>query len=616
MYGYAGKMLFVNLTDGTLEDRPLDEKTARDYWGGPALGAKILYENMPAHADPFGPESMVGFVTGPANNTGAMFGGRYTVVSKSPVTGGWNDANSGGTFGPALKKAGYDAVFVNGISEKPVYVYIEDGKARICDASDLWGMTSSELEEALLARYGSKVRAAYIGPGGEELSLISCVMNDGHRAAGRGGLGAVIGSKKLKAIVAKGDAKTELADREAMQALTKEIGAVMKSEAMAGFVGAFGEFGTGAGYVNSVLTGDAGVKNWSGAGVTDYPEEVAFPVSSIGMGAFKKKKYNCSNCPLGCGAILDVPSDKWDLSGSPRPEYETQGAFGSLLLNGDPAVVTRCGNLCNEYGLDTISTGSTIAWAMECYNEGVLTKEELDGIDLTWGNGDAIAELCGKICRSEGVGSILAKGSREACRCLGKGEEFLVTASGIEEPQHDSRLAHGLARTYKYDPTPGRHVKGGIGMFPLPPDFDYSKAGEMDKAGVIGTEQCNSGGFCLFGMAVHGALNGFRRAIAAATGFTYTDEEYAALGVRMYLMRHVFNVREGLERKDYTLSKRYTQSPPPADGPNKDANVDVEMLADRFFDAMHFDRETLVPAKEYLESIGGLENVIADLYGA
>lgn len=615
MFGYAGKMLFVNLTSGTLEDRPLDEKTARDFWGGPALGAKILYDNMPAHADVFGPESMVGFVTGPVNNTGAMFGGRYTVVSKSPVTGGWNDANSGGTFGPALKKAGYDAVFVNGIADKPVYIYIEDGKAQLYDAADLWGMTSTEIEKALHERYGDKVRSAYIGPAGERLSLISCVMNDGHRAAGRGGTGAVIGSKKLKAIVVKGNAKTELADKDAMLAISKEVTGLMKSEAMQGFVGAFGQFGTGAGYVNSVLTGDAGVKNWSGSGVTDYPEAVAFPVSSIGMASFIRKKYNCANCPLGCGAILDVPSDKWDLAGSPRPEYETQGAFGSLLLNGDPASVTRCGNLCNEYGLDTISAGSTIAWAMECYNEGVLSKDELDGIDLAWGNADAITALCEKIGTSEGVGAALAMGSREACRRFGKGEEFLVTASGIEEPQHDSRLAQGLARTYKYDPTPGRHVKGGLGMRPLPPDHDYAAGGAADRQGVIETELCNSGGFCLFGMGVAGPIDAYRRSVAAATGFTYTDEEYTNLGLRMYLIRHAFNLREGMARKDFTLSKRYTQSPPPVDGPNKDANVDVERLADAFFDAMHMDRETLAPSRELLDYLGGLEAVAADLYG-
>lgn len=613
MFGYAGKMLFIDLTAGTMEDRALDEELARNFLGGPALGARILYENMPAHADVFGPESMVGFVGGPMNNTGGLFGGRYTVVSKSPVTGGWNDANSGGYFAPALKRAGYDAVFVKGISEKPVYIFIDDGKARLCDASDIWGMTTSETEAALKERHGGDVHIALIGPGGERKALTACIMNDGHRAAGRGGSGAVIGSKNLKALVVKGNKVTEVADHAAMIQTNKDILDYMKNGPVAPTVGGLGEYGTGVGFVSSVLSGDAGVKNWSGAGVTDFPEQIAFPVGSIGMAAFKKKKYNCANCPLGCGAIMDIPSDKWDLKDAPRPEYETQGAFGSLMLNNDVASIARCNNLCNEYGVDTISTGSTIAWAMECYNEGVLSAEELDGIELTWGNSEAITAMCEKICRGEGAGAVLGLGSREACRHFGKGEEYLVTASGIEEPQHDSRLAHGLARTYQYDPTPGRHVKGGLGMNPLPEDFDYQNSGEADKMGTVGTEICNSGGFCLFGMMVSPA-DAYQRLIEAVTGFTYTPQEYVNLGVRMYYMRHLFNLREGLTRESFTLSKRFTKPQPPFSGPLKDAVVPADLLADNFFAAMHLDRETLIPEKEYFEEIGGLELAEKDLW--
>ncbi|MBQ6001109.1 MAG: aldehyde ferredoxin oxidoreductase family protein [Clostridia bacterium] len=613
MFGYAGKMLFVNLTNKTLEDRILDEETARNFIGGPGLGAKILYENMPAHADVFGPESMVGFVTSPFNNANVFFGGRYTVVSKSPVTGGWNDANSGGYFGPALKKAGYDAVFINGISETPVYLYIEDGKAQLYDASALWGMTSKALEAKFREIHGEKVQAAFIGPGGERMSPIAAVMNNEHRAAGRGGSGAVIGSKKLKAIVVKGEARTEVADREGLLQLNRELAANMKDGPGAGFSRAFGAYGTGAGFTNSTLSGDAGVKNWSGSGVADYPEAMSTPVGSVGIDKFKKKKYNCSNCPLGCGAIMDIPNDKMDLSDTPRPEYETQGAFGSLLLNSDPISVSQCNELCNEYGLDTISTGSTIAWAMECYNEGVLSREELDGIDLTWGNSDAIVALCEKICKGEGIGATLCQGSREACRRLGKGEEFLVVASGIEEPQHDSRLAYGLSRTYKYDPTPGRHVKGGIGMRPSGPDFDYATSGEADKAGVILSEIRNSAGYCLLGggASPQGIIP---RYLIAVTGFQYTPEEIDDLGVRIFYMRHAFNLREGMSRKSFTLSKRFTEAAPPFTGPLKDSKVDVERLADNFFEIMHMDKETLVPSKEALEAVGGLDLVIADLY--
>ncbi len=612
MYGYAGKLLFVDLSKKTCEVKALDEDIAKNYIGGPSLGAKILYDNMPANTDVFSEDSMVGFVSGPLNNTPALFGGRYTVVSKSPVTGGWNDSNSGGFFGPSLKKAGFDAVFVKGISEEPVYIYIEDGKACICDASQIWGKTTKETENWLKEKHGDKINAALIGPAGENMSLIASVMNDTHRAAGRGGSAAVIGSKKLKALVVKGDMKTEVFDRDAVMELNKLMMEVMKGPG-AGFAGGFGTYGSGVGFTGSTLSGDAGVKNWSGSGVADYPEDIANPVGSIGLDQYKVKKYNCSNCPLGCGAHLSIPDDRWDLSDSPRPEYETQGAFGSLLLNPDPKALCRCNNICNEYGLDTISTGSTIAWAMECFNEGVLTKEELDGIELKWGDPEAIVALCEKIAKNEGVGAVLAKGSREACRILGKGEQYLVVASGIEEPQHDSRLAWGLARTYQYDPTPGRHVKGGLGMAPCINGFDYDSTGPKDRAGVVDTEIMNASGYCLFGNAI--TPPGHKvKLFSAVTGFEYSESEAEALGLRSFNMRHAFNLREGFKREDFTLSERYTKSPLPATGPLANITVDAERIADNFFDAMEWDKESLRPSKKMLEEIGGMEKVVEDLY--
>ncbi|MBR2578235.1 MAG: aldehyde ferredoxin oxidoreductase family protein [Erysipelotrichaceae bacterium] len=611
MFGYSGKMLFVDLTTGAMEDRVLEEDMAKDFLGGPGLGARILYECMPANTDPFSEDSMVGFVCGPMNNTGGLFGGRYTVVSKSPVTGGWNDANSGGYFAPALKRAGYDAVFIRGIAEKPVYIYIENGKPEICDASEMWGMTTKETEAFVAERYGKDAHVALIGPGGERQALMACIMNDEHRAAGRGGSGAVIGSKKLKALIVKGNIPTEVADRARMIELNRAIADFMKNGDGKAQVDFMGVYGTGGGYVNSVLTSDAGIKNWTGSHV-DYPEEVAFPVGSVGIDKYKKKKYNCVNCPLGCGAIMDIPSDKYDLKDAPRPEYETQGAFGSLMLNSDVASVAQCNNLCNEYGVDTISTGSTIAWAMEAYNEGALTKEDLDGIELNWGDPDAIVAICEKICKGEGCGAILQHGSREASRIYGKGEKYLVTASGIEEPQHDSRLNVGLARTYRFDPTPGRHVKGGM-YGPLPPDPDFTELAQADVAAVANTEITNSGGFCLFGGGCC-PPDSYQHLIEAATGFSWTPEEFKTLGLRMFVMRHAFNLREGMDRDDFTLSKRYVEADPPFDGPIKGVKIPAEEMADKFFEAMHFDKQTLIPEKEFLEELGGLDIVIDDLY--
>lgn len=615
MSGYMGKMLFVNLSTGAIEDRPLPKDVAKNFLGGPGLGAKILYDEMPGGADPFGPESMIGFVTGPLNGTKALFGGRYTVVSKSPVTGGWNDANSGGYFAPMLKKAGYDAVFVNGVSDKPVYIFIDNGKAEIRDASDLWGLTTLATEKLLGEKHEGKINAALISPAGENLSLIAAVMNDGHRAAGRGGSGAVMGSKKLKAVVVRGNQKVTSADDAAMTATNKEISAQMKGP-MAEVVAAFGTYGTGVGYTASVLSGDASVKNWAGSGVTDYPEEVAFPVGSIGLDKYKTSKYNCSNCPLGCGAFLNVPSERWDLSHTGRPEYETQGSFGSQMLNGDAVSVCVANELCNEYGFDTISAGATVAWAMECYENGIFSKEELDGIELKWGDGDAIVAMTEKMCKMEGIGKILALGSRKAAEVLGKGHEYLVETSGIETPQHDARLAYGLARTYQYDPTPGRHVKGGIGFgVQVPPEgVDYSSTGPQDLEGTIGVELCNSAGLCLFGLLFCMPPDAMLKLINAGTGFNYTPEELGALGMRMFTMRHAFNLREGIRRKDYNISKRIVESNPPFDGPLAGRKIDHERLADNFFEIMGWNKEDAVPTKESLEKLGGLEKVIEDLY--
>lgn len=613
MYGYVGKMLFIDLGTRTTEERPLSEELAKNFLGGPSLGAKVLYDEMPANTDVFAPESMLGFVTAPLNGTKALFGGRYTVVSKSPVYNGWNDANSGGFFGPMLRKAGYDAVFVKGISEKPVYIYIEDGKVEFHDASHLWGLCTIPVEKALRQTHGEKINAALIGPAGENLSNFAAVMNDEHRAAGRGGSGAVMGSKKLKALVVKGGNKIQQFSDEEVFAANKKLVATMKGP-MAGMAGALGTYGSGVLYQQSILIGDASIKNWTGS-YKDYPDEIAVNVGSIGMDKFKTKKYNCASCPMGCGAHLNVPSERWDLSKTSRPEYETMGGFGSQMLNGDHEAVCRCNDLCNEYGFDTISMAGTVAWAMECYNEGLLSRDDLDGIDLKWGNGDAIVAITQKICDHEGVGKILTMGSRWAAKHFGKGEECLVAASGIEEPQHDSRLGYGLARTYQYDPTPGRHVKGGLGpAVHITPGMDFRGTGYKDMLGTAFMEICNSSGYCLFGMMVTSPFPIIEQ-LSGVTGFRWSPPEVTALGLRMFTIRHAFNLREGFRRKDFTIQKRYYQADPPFDGPLAGVRIDHELLADNFFNAIGWDMD-MVPYKESLEILGGLEDVIADLYPA
>ena len=312
------------------------------------------------------------------------------MVHKSPVTGGWSDANSGGYFGPELKKAGFDAVFVSGAADKPVYIYIEDGKAEIRDAANLWGKMSVATLEALVEETGEKdLRAAVIGPAGEKQSLMACIINDRHRAAGRGGAGAVMGSKNLKAIAVKGTGEVPVADPEKLKEVNRMATDGMKNGSNAETVKGYSNYGTGMGTSGYALSGDSPVKNWGGVGILDFGEESARKIDSIALDKYKTRKYACASCALGCGAYFQVDEGEWPVGETFRPEYETAAAFGTLCLNDNAESIMKCNHICNEYGLDTISAGATVAWAIECYENGLFTKEETGGIELTWGNARA-----------------------------------------------------------------------------------------------------------------------------------------------------------------------------------------------------------------------------------
>lgn len=611
--GYMGKLLFINLTTGEKKTEPLDETVAKQFLGGPGLGAKILYDKMPAHADVFGEESMIGFVSGPLNNTKALFGARYTVVSKSPVTGGWNDANSGGHFGPKLRKSGYDGIFVNGISEKPVYLLVDDGDVEIRDAAELWGMTTTQAEDALRAKHGSSVGIALIGPAGENLSHMAAVMNDSHRAAARGGSGAVMGSKKLKAVVVKGTGTTPVADEDRLADINWSIRfQELKLMLCDKFNRNFFFYGTGGTYTESIENCDAGFKNWTATNLM-YTVKDAQQLSSQSLKKYKTKKFFCSQCDVGCSVHLEVPTEKWGLLKTTRPEYETMGAFGSLMLNKDVKSVCMANELCNQYGFDTISAGSTIAWAMECYDKGILTKEELGGIELTWGNGEAMVEVLKLMGQNQGIGAALAKGSQKAAEILGKGFECLVVANGIEQPQHDARYYYGLARTYLSDPTPGRHVKGTTGAVTTDGAFDPSMegTGDADAEAVVQTELMNASGACAFGYDNAGLGDIILKNVNAVTGFKYKMSDFTKLGLRIFAMRQAFNLREGIRRSDFKMSKRMWG--PSFDAALAEGTMNIERMVDNLYDAIGWGRDG-VPTRAKLIELGGLEDVMRDLY--
>ena len=622
--GYVGKYVMIDLSARSYEMRDFDDDVLKNFVGGPSLGARILYDEMPAGTPWDAPESVIGFISAPTNGNGPFLGARYTVVSKSPATGMWNDANSGGHFGSILRKSGCDAVFVRGIAEKPTYIFIDNGNITFHDAAHLWGKTIEDTENTIKEELGdTKIGIALIGPAGERKSNMAAIMNDTHRAAGRGGSGAVMGSKNLKAIVCRGNAKLEVYNKEEVVALNKEITDWCKNGPVAEtMVPMFSNFGTGVLYDGSVHSGDASVKNWGGTPSMLTEEEISACSSPEMDKRYKVKKYACNTCSFGCGAIYAIKDGKYPIKETGRPEYETDGMFASGLGAGDPEVVNWCNYLCNEYGYDTISFGATIAWAMECYVNGLFTIEDTGGIDLKWGNTEAIVQMAEAMCKgSTEMARILNLGALAAAKHYNRGLEYVMHAGGIETPQHDPRLAPGLARTYKYDPTPGRHVKGGQGFTSaahLPPEvkynFDSPENADRDVAGVIDAEITNMTGFCQFSdIAMPPGIK--PKFLTALTGIDLDGDKARKLGLRSYTMRHAFNLREGIKREDTSIADRLVGKPPMTDGPHTGITIETEKLADHFFRAMGWDLKTMVPSKAALEDLGGMDIVIADLYG-
>ena len=452
--GYMGKMLFVDLSEGKLRDEPLDEKLCRQFIGGYGIGARILFSQQKAGVDPLGPDNTLGILSGPFSGTPAVSGTRYTVVAKSPLTGGWGDANSGGYFGAFMKFAGYDALFFTGISAEPVYLLIDNGKAELRDAAYIWGKDTYQTEEILKSELGRDVEVACIGPSGENLCLISAIINKA-RTAARSGMGAVMGSKKLKAVAVKGKMTVPVADEKETKELRKKYLA-----ALGGHIVWLKPFGTPFLVDIGVLSGDSPVKNWSGVGVVDFPDFQ--PLAKEAVIERTMKKFACYQCPIGCGGHMRAGTGEYKYAeGTRRPEYETTAMFGTNCLNNNLESVIKAGDICDRYGVDTISAGAAIALAIECYEKGLITRKDTDGIEMTWGNHRSIVAMTEKLTKREGFGAVLADGVKVAAERIGMGaDQYAIHVGGQELPAHDPKHAFYFATSYKMDPTPGRHFVG------------------------------------------------------------------------------------------------------------------------------------------------------------
>ena len=615
--GYIGKVLFVDLTNRRLTAETPEEKTLRDFLGGYGLGARILYSRQKGGVDPLGPDNTLGFVTGPLTGARGLFSSRYTVVAKSPLTGGWGDANSGGFFGPHLKSAGYDAIFVTGASDRPVYLLINNGKAEIKDASRLWGKDTHETEDVLKSEVGKGVRVACIGPAGEKMSLISAVINDKGRAAARSGLGAVMGSKKLKAVAVAGTQDVPLADKDKAAQLSQEY----RSKFSGMLYSVLKEFGTAGTMESSVRIGDAPVKNWGGIGMKDFPHSAA--ISDVQVINLVDRKFGCWGCPVVCGGIMKVGTEYEYQAGVHKPEYETLASFGSLCLNDNLESIVAANDICNRYGLDTISAGSAIAFAIECFENGLITTQDTDGIALTWGDHRAIIAMTQKLARREGFGDVLADGVKRAAGKIGKGaEKYAFHVGGQEIAMHDPRYGPSYGGIYEGDPTPARHTQCGLGSmesrgeFPegIPPMDKYTYTGkgffEMMIKNMM--HSINASGFCLL-IASAVPQDALAKLIAAATGWDYTLDEVLKTGERVANIRQAFNCREGLKPVDFKVDGRPIGKPPLKEGPVANVTVDADAIRAEYFLMSDWDLETGRPSKKKLEDLG-LHDVARDLW--
>lgn len=462
--GYMGRFSWANLTDGTMREEIPDEALLRDFVGGYGVGARLLYDRTQPGTDPLGPGNVLGFITGPLTGTPTPTGTRWTVVGKSPLTGTWGDASASGFFGVALKQAGYDAVFFTGIAERPVYLYLDDGRAELRDASRLWGLDCYEVEDWVKAKLGDDVQAACIGPAGEKLSLIAAVIHYKGRAAARSGLGAVMGAKRLKMIAARGTWEVPLAHPEAVQALRRKY--IKEISSGVGSADFYRETGTPGYTPTGILNGDSPTRNW-GISVLAFPD--VEPLEFDRLLQHRVRRESCWQCPIACWGTTRVEYGGQTIEAH-QPEYESASAFGSMTLNNDYPSLIKANELCNRYGLDTISGGACVAFAIECYEHGLIVPDDTGGIELAWGDHEAMNAMLEKLARREDFGDVLADGVKRAAERLGPvAEPFAMHIGGQELPMHDPRFEPGLGVIYKVDATPGRHTQAC--QYLVPPGF-------------------------------------------------------------------------------------------------------------------------------------------------
>ena len=617
--GLANKILRVDLSNGRVWTEEQDELFYRRYLGGAGIVSYYLLKELKPRVDPLSPENILVFAPGPITGTPMPGGARLCVGAKSPLSGGIAKSEAGGSFGYELKHAGFDALVVQGKADHPVYLWINNGEVVIKDASNLWEKTVLETQDAVEAELGKRrLPTATIGPAGENLAAISCIMTDLRNAAGRGGLGAVMGSKNLKCVAVNGKTIPQVADRDKYREMARWMSHnFMNVVGMAASIHGIGT-GSAASMVGGNAIGNLPVRNCSDG----HFDDAAMTTTDALRDTYGYDTEACPACPVRCKKVLGLENSSYKVDRrNGGPEYETLAAFGSFLGINDLAAICRANELCGLYSLDTISLGGTIAFAMECFENGILKPEDTGGINLCFGNAEAMLKVIELIAHRQGIGDLLADGSRAASQRIGRGaEELSMQVKGVEMGMHEPRLKQGLGLMYSIAANGADHgstghdtlftqegrgmeaVRGLDSLDPLPAnDLSTAKVDRIRNLHLV-RNFTDSLVTCNF---VPWTLRQQVDMLRALTGWDYTDFEALRQGERVATMARVFNLREGLTAADDQLPKRFF-SPTPR-GALKGTAIDPQAMnrAKRtFYILMGWDPITGVPTQEKLEELG------------
>ena len=616
--GYAGKQLRILLDNRSYKVEKIDTHVLKDYLGGVGYSVKILYEELDKGIDPLSSDNKIIFATGPLTSYRVPGGGSIEVCFKSPLTKAWGEARCGGNFGPDMKKAGYDFLIIEDKAIEPVYLLIDNNRIEFKDASHLLGKTVSEKTRMIREELDDNdISVMCIGIAGENLVNIATVMFEG-RAAGRCGAGAVMGSKNLIAITVKGSGKIEPENPDDCNIALKEVRNVVKNSELAK---RFREFGTMGNMAGNDKAGDWPTKNWQsnnwgkGQELFDY----------YSKHNFIKNKMCYKGCPIACGRIASVKEGKFKTPEHDGAEYESLSTFTAFLFNENMDAAIHSSYLCDEYGIDTISTGGVIAFAMECYENGLISKEDTEGLDLSWGNADLLPILVERISKREGIGDILADGVLKAAKKIGKGaEKFAIHCKGLEGPAHDPRSSKALAVTY------GTANRGMCHIHPLEGvaydsgkfDFGMITYGVPDPNKIDRWEEKGKGkivkilqdglimpdilGVCKLFMYAGVTLEQYAKLLSSFTGWNLKGKDLLRIGERTNNLQRLFNTREGFSKKDDSIPDRVKQRPLFGAYQDEDRCIvkDYEGMLQEYYHARGWDLDTGKPKPEKLDELG------------